>query len=305
MEHIYELPEASFSKSFRGYDVSEVNDYLFRIEEYHQSIQQSRDRLESKIAELEKELNRLKEAESSMLMAVQMAEEAQLNWKVKAEKDAELALQKAQKQASQLIEQAEKEAAKIKLLAEGESKQILVESNQTIKEQERVLRGLQEAQKEVAEQLMGISEKTLQQIKTWSVSNETLTKPKEPQEKVMVEVKKPMTPKSKTVSKQANKAKKTTLKAKPKGKVGRPKSTISATADKKSPAKRGRKPKSAVISQAAKPVNARGTKNSPSSKKKGIDPTQLVPDDSLPTLNKVLEAYAKSSGPQGKIGEIN
>jgi hypothetical protein len=25
----------------------------------------------------------------------------------------------------------------------------------------------------------------------------------------------------------------------------------------------------------------------------------------LPTLNKVLEAYAKSNGPKGKIGEIN
>ncbi|MFL0161940.1 DivIVA domain-containing protein [Aquirufa salirivi] len=305
MEHIYELPEASFSKSFRGYDVSEVNDYLFRIEEYHQSIQQSRERLESKIVDLEKELNRLREAESSMLKAVQMADEAQLNWKMKAEKDAELALQKAQKQSSQLIEQAEKEAAKIKLLAEGESKQIWLESNQTIKEQERVLRGLQEAQKEVAEQLMGISEKTLQQIKTWSVSNETLAKPKEPQEKTHAEVKKSMVSKSKIVPIQANKAKKTTLKAKPKGKVGRPKSKPSAIVDPKIPAKRGRKPKSTVISQAAKPVNSRGPKNPTSPKKKGIDPTQLSPDDSLPTLNKVLEAYAKSSGPQGKIGEIN
>jgi hypothetical protein len=25
----------------------------------------------------------------------------------------------------------------------------------------------------------------------------------------------------------------------------------------------------------------------------------------LPTLNKVLEAYAKSTGPRGKVGEIN
>jgi hypothetical protein len=28
-------------------------------------------------------------------------------------------------------------------------------------------------------------------------------------------------------------------------------------------------------------------------------------DDGLPTLNKVLAAYAKSTGPKGKIGDIN
>jgi cell division initiation protein len=305
MKHIYELPEAAFSKSFRGYDVSDVNDYLFRIEEYHQSVQQTQDRLEAKIADLEKELNRLREAESSMLKAVQMAEEAQLNWKIKAEKDAELALQKAEKQTSNLIEQAEKEAAKIKLLAEGESKQILLQTNQTIKEQERVLRGLQEAQKEVAEQLMGISEKTLQQIKTWSVSNDSLLRVNTEIENSQVLDSKTVIPKAPRAPKQVKKAKKTSVKAKPKGKVGRPKSKSSSNTEQKIPAKRGRKPKAIIIAEPVKKATSQGAKKIPVRKNKGIDPTQLSPDDSLPTLNKVLEAYAKSSGPQGKIGEIN
>ncbi|CAM4128667.1 hypothetical protein EWU23_02630 [Cytophagaceae bacterium 50C-KIRBA] len=305
MEHIYELPEASFSKSFRGYSVSEVHDYLFRIEEYHHAIQQSRDRLETKIVDLEKELNRLREAESSMLKAVQMADEAQMNWKIKAEKDAELALQKAQKQSSHLIEQAEKDAAKIKLLAEGESKQILLQSNQTIREQERVLRGLQEAQKEVAGQLMGISEKTLQQIKTWSVSSETFAKSIEPEAALSAIGRKTRAQKQKTAPKQAKRIKKPSLKAKPKGKVGRPKSPASSIVESKIPAKRGRKPKSTTITQVAKLPKSQGLKKTSTSKKKAIDPTQLNPDDSLPTLNKVLEAYAKSSGPQGKIGDLN
>jgi hypothetical protein len=30
-----------------------------------------------------------------------------------------------------------------------------------------------------------------------------------------------------------------------------------------------------------------------------------IQDDGLPTLNKVLEAYAKSTGPRGKVGDIN
>ena len=34
-------------------------------------------------------------------------------------------------------------------------------------------------------------------------------------------------------------------------------------------------------------------------------PIEKVGDDGLPTLNKVLAAYAKSTGPKGKIGDIN
>jgi hypothetical protein len=39
-------------------------------------------------------------------------------------------------------------------------------------------------------------------------------------------------------------------------------------------------------------------------KGKHLDPA-TIEDDGLPTLNKVLEAYAKTSGPRGKVGEIN
>jgi hypothetical protein len=59
-------------------------------------------------------------------------------------------------------------------------------------------------------------------------------------------------------------------------------------------AKRGPKPKA---KSAAKPATKRGPKPKIS--------LETVSDDGLPTLNKVLEAYAKSTGPRGKVGEIN
>ena len=49
--------------------------------------------------------------------------------------------------------------------------------------------------------------------------------------------------------------------------------------------------------QAAKPAAKRGPKPKIT--------LETVSDEGLPTLNKVLEAYAKSSGPRGKVGEIN
>jgi hypothetical protein len=39
-------------------------------------------------------------------------------------------------------------------------------------------------------------------------------------------------------------------------------------------------------------------------KDKHLD-ASTIEDDGLPTLNKVLEAYAKTTGPRGKVGEIN
>ena len=39
-------------------------------------------------------------------------------------------------------------------------------------------------------------------------------------------------------------------------------------------------------------------------KEKHLD-VATIEDDGLPTLNKVLEAYAKTTGPRGKVGEIN
>jgi hypothetical protein len=64
----------------------------------------------------------------------------------------------------------------------------------------------------------------------------------------------------------------------------------------KASTKRGPKPV-AKASKAAKPSAKRGPKPKIT--------LETVSDDGLPTLNKVLEAYAKSTGPRGKVGEIN
>jgi hypothetical protein len=75
-------------------------------------------------------------------------------------------------------------------------------------------------------------------------------------------------------------------------KVAKPKAVSPAAV----PKKRGPKPK--VQANAAVKTGA----------KRGPKPKislETVSDDGLPTLNKVLEAYAKSTGPRGKVGEIN
>jgi hypothetical protein len=53
-----------------------------------------------------------------------------------------------------------------------------------------------------------------------------------------------------------------------------------------------------------KPAPKKTVKKQPTKKGKHLD-AATIEDDGLPTLNKVLEAYAKTTGPRGKVGEIN
>jgi hypothetical protein len=72
------------------------------------------------------------------------------------------------------------------------------------------------------------------------------------------------------------------------------------TAPKKAPTK---VPAKKAVA-APKAVEKAKPAKSPVKKGKRLD-VATIEDDGLPTLNKVLEAYAKTTGPRGKVGEIN
>lgn len=343
--------EASFSKSFRGYDVSEVDSYVQSVQNQETESQNALAKLNQKTAELEAEVARLREIESSLFRALKLAEESQQNFAAKMEKEAKSILDKASKEAEAIKKKADTDAQKQALLTENERKQTLALANQELKEQERQLRNLQEAKKEIATQLKQISEQTLGSIATWDVLKDVTEagfqpilapaaskrgrKPgvkNKPKAKYAAKVK--PAAKTKPASKVKSAAKtKPALKAKPAAKV---KPTAKAT-----PAKRGPKPKvqaeivaspeikpikpaakvakpaKPAAKKAAKPTAKPAAKRGPKPKaksaakpatKRGPKPKislETVSDDGLPTLNKVLEAYAKSTGSRGKVGEIN
>ncbi len=303
--------EASFSKSFRGYDVSEVDAYVQSVQDFETKTEHSLANLNQKTVELEAEVTRLREIESSLFRALKLAEESQQNFTAKMEKEAKSILDKANKEAEAIKKKAESDAKKQALLTENERKQTLAQAGQELKEQERQLRNLQEAQKEIAAQLKTISEQTLGSIANWLSTD--LVKPVASIDTVAApSAKRGRKPGVKNKPKTKAEAK---AKAKPpvgektfKEKIVKVKPAPKAkTASKAVPAKRGPKPKvkpAAVIT--TKPVAVKTSKPAPA--KRGPKPKitlETVSDDGLPTLNKVLEAYAKSTGPRGKVGEIN
>ena len=243
------IPEVSFSKSFRGFDVQEVSDYVQSVALFEDEMNRQQAVLIEKVQTLEQEVNRLREVETSLFRAMKLAEEAQKNWQEKVEKEASKVLESAKKQAETVLASAEKEAQKAKLLVENERKQLIGQVEQEVKEQTRELKRLESIQAEIAGQLANFARQTLTSVEAWSK---------------LEEVKEVKVAPVKSAVKKAAPVKKTVVKPAPKKTV------------KKQPTKKGKHLDAATIE-----------------------------DDGLPTLNKVLEAYAKTTGPRGKVGEIN
>lgn len=304
--------EASFSKSFRGYDVSQVDAYVQSVQDFETESQNSLAKSNQKVADLEAEVARLREIESSLFRALKLAEESQQNFAAKMEKEAKSILDKAAKEAESIKKKAETDAQKQALLTENERKQTLAQAGQELKEQERQLRNLQEAQKEIAAQLKQISEQTLGSISQWNAT----------------ELVKPVASIDTIAAPAAKRGRKPGVKNKPKAvakskavvkvKAAKPKAVKAAVPakPKAAPVKRGPKPKvqaegskevapKAKAPKAVKPAAKSSTKPAAKRGPKPKITLETVSDEGLPTLNKVLEAYAKSSGPRGKVGEIN
>ena len=265
-----QIPDVAFSKSFRGYDVSDVNEYVQNVNAYEVSVQHTIEKLESKVGDLETEILRLRELESSIFRAMKMAEEAQENWKIKMAQEVEEQKISTQKLTKKIIEDATKEADKIKFLAESEKKQLLMGASQELKEQERGLKTLKEAQREIARQLSSVANLTLGQLSSWEVLKDEGTE--------VTPIEKPA--KEKLLVKKASVIKKSKSAAAVKVEHDLPKTNQAKSNTKKNVASK----KKLTTSELS---------------------TEIGGDDGLPTLNKVLAAYAKSTGPKGKIGDIN
>lgn len=240
-----QIPEVSFSKSFRGYDTQQVQDYVQSVALFEEEMNRQQAIMSNRVQELDKEVNRLREVETSLFRAMKLAEEAQKNWQDKVEKEAVKVIEGAKKQAELLIASAEKDALKAKLLVENERKQLLTQVEQEVKEQTRELARLKNIQTEIAGQLANFAQQTMRSIESWA-------KPIEEKQAIAL-------PKKPSVKAQ---------------------------------------PKKAVVATKAKPTKL------PTKKGKHLD-VSTIEDDGLPTLNKVLEAYAKTTGPRGQVGEIN
>ncbi|OEF99551.1 hypothetical protein BHF71_08640 [Vulcanibacillus modesticaldus] len=101
-----DIHNKEFSKSFRGYDQDEVNEFLNQIiKDYEALIRQNKD-YEEKIAQLTERLNHFSNIEESINKSIIVAQDTAEEVKANAKKEAQLIVKEAEKNADRIINDA-------------------------------------------------------------------------------------------------------------------------------------------------------------------------------------------------------
>ncbi len=128
-----EIRQRSFERTLRGYDKDEVNAFLQSLsQEWERTIDECKE-LRIKLEATEKEVNKLREVESSLFKTLKTAEDTGANTIEQAIKTAELILRENQLNADAMINEAKNRAKNTIEEAEALSKQMLAEMEERLK----------------------------------------------------------------------------------------------------------------------------------------------------------------------------
>jgi len=124
-----DIHNKEFTKTFRGYDEDEVNEFLDQvIKDYEMIIREKRD-LENQVNELEEKLRHFSSIEETLNKSIVVAQEAAEEVKGSAQKEAKLIIREAEKNADRIVNEALSKARKIALEIEDLKKQSKVFRN--------------------------------------------------------------------------------------------------------------------------------------------------------------------------------
>jgi len=121
-----DIHNKEFSRSFRGYDEDQVNEFLDQvIKDYEALIRENKD-LQTKSAALEERLSHFANIEDTLSKTIIVAQEAADEVRNNAKKEAQLTIKEAEKNADRIINEALSRSRKIALETEELKKQASV-----------------------------------------------------------------------------------------------------------------------------------------------------------------------------------
>lgn len=121
-----DIHNKEFTRTFRGYDEDEVNEFLDQIIKDYEAVLREKKELFTRVTDLDEKIERFKEMEetlnNSILIAQESAEEVRRN----AEKEAQLIVKEAEKNADRIINEALSKSRKEMIIVEELKKQASV-----------------------------------------------------------------------------------------------------------------------------------------------------------------------------------
>ncbi|MGM8211823.1 DivIVA domain-containing protein [Virgibacillus sp. W0430] len=121
-----DIHNKEFTRSFRGYDEDEVNDFLDQVvKDYELTIREKRE-LKEKVKELNEKVGHFTTIENTLNKSIVIAQETAEEVKGNARKEAKLIIKEAEKNADRIINEALSESRRISMDVEELKKQAKV-----------------------------------------------------------------------------------------------------------------------------------------------------------------------------------
>lgn len=160
-----EIRQKNFEKKLRGYDKDEVSAFLLSLSNEWERVLDENKENRIKLDQAEKEVQKLREVESSLFKTLKTAEDTGANLIDQANKAAELHLKETQMNAEAMMSEAKSKAKDLIEKSEMEARQIIEEMQDAIKDLEQNYKSLENHRDNMISELKNLSDDVLDRVK--------------------------------------------------------------------------------------------------------------------------------------------
>lgn len=136
---VEEISKKQFDNKMRGYNPSEVNEFLRQVASEFQALQVKNHELTETIKANEEKLKYFTDLKDSLNKSILVAQEAADKVKTNAKREAEIMIREAQKQATDIVSEANTKANQVVENSADETRKLTTETND-LKKQTRIFR---------------------------------------------------------------------------------------------------------------------------------------------------------------------
>ena len=159
-----EIRQKSFEKGFRGYDKDEVNAYLLSLSQEWEKMQDELRELRLELKNAEREVEKLRQVESSLYKTLKTAEDTGANLIDQANKAAELHLKESQMKAEGILSDSKNQAKNIIEEAEMKSRMVIEEMENEVKNLQQSYKIMENHYDNLLNDLKNLANGTLERV---------------------------------------------------------------------------------------------------------------------------------------------
>ena len=159
-----EIRQKTFEKNFRGYEKEEVHAFLITLSQEWERIVDENKELKFKYESLEREIQKLREVESSLYKTLKTAEDTGASVIEQSRKAAELHLQESQLKAEQMLSEAKTKARDTIEESEMRARQIVADMEDRVKSLIDQYKKLESTRDDMLSELKRLASEVLEKV---------------------------------------------------------------------------------------------------------------------------------------------